>query len=400
MLLALRSGPPPTPGCTSSAPTCVTTTPLHAEALRAWPAGPRSATCGSGREHTRQVGAEAGELLAPLPQQAGQGGPARAGGRGSFERVGSAPGRGYARARAAVVARAWQTAPGAPLGVRWPECPCSRPAASIRCWCGAGTVGDRRTQPSRQRSAAPSARGWPIPLCGASPTRRVSPSAPSTTASPPRRLLSARWPRPSRAPSSAPVTTAITPGEPGRDPGPAGRRGAARRVPGVLGRRPAARPDASCSAIELTTWSLRSESGPSVARDLYDSFHATVEGFVDAVARTCGVTWSVPVPLLARTVVATTTGVRLAWLVDHDEEAAQAALELRRPARRPGPLSSGTGARRGAARLRSGRVGGCGLAVARPGCGPRPGRPQGVERRAATSATQTIPKPTQRAAAS
>ena len=33
-------------------------------------------------------------------------------------------------------------------------------------------------------------------------------------------------------------------------------------------------------------------------------------------------------PLLARTVVATTTGVRLAWLVDHDEDAAQAALDL------------------------------------------------------------------------
>ena len=32
------------------------------------------------------------------------------------------------------------------------------------------------------------------------------------------------------------------------------------------------------------SWSLRSPDGPSVARDLYDSFHATVEGFVEAVA--------------------------------------------------------------------------------------------------------------------
>ena len=136
-------------------------------------------------------------------------------------------------------------------------------------------------------------------------------------------------------------------------------------------------------SYELTTWSLRSETGPSVARDLYDSFHATVEGFVDAVSRTCGVTWRVPVPLLARTVVATTTGVRLAWLVDHDEDAARAALAPPgRPARRPGPLSRpgrgreagqrrGSGSRlRPSARL-AGRAPGCASAT-----GPTTGSPR------------------------
>jgi hypothetical protein len=54
---------------------------------------------------------------------------------------------------------------------------------------------------------------------------------------------------------------------------------------------------------------------------------ATVEGFVEAVAQTCDVRWSVPAPLLARMVVATTTGVRLVWLVDGDDDAARATLD-------------------------------------------------------------------------
>ena len=132
-------------------------------------------------------------------------------------------------------------------------------------------------------------------------------------------------------PLSAPVTTAITgmsgdaahPGD-----GPAGVEDVLRAAFHAYWEVARSTPGRQLLSYELTTWSLRSETGHSVARDLYDSFHTTVEGFVDAVSRTCGVTWRVPVPLLARTVVATTTGVRLAWLVDHDEDAALAALDL------------------------------------------------------------------------
>ncbi len=132
-------------------------------------------------------------------------------------------------------------------------------------------------------------------------------------------------------PLSAPVTMAITgmsgdaahPGD-----GPAGVEDVLRAAFHAYWEVARSTPGRQLLSYELTTWSLRSETGPSVARDLYDSFHTTVEGFVDAVSRTCGVTWRVPVPLLARTVVATTTGVRLAWLVDHDEDAARAALDL------------------------------------------------------------------------
>ena len=132
-------------------------------------------------------------------------------------------------------------------------------------------------------------------------------------------------------PLSAPVTAAITgmskdathPGD-----GPPGVEDVLRAAFHAYWEVARSTPGRQLLSYELTTWSLRSETGPSVARDLYDSFHTTVEGFVDAVSRTCGVTWSAPVPLLARTVVATTTGVRLAWLVDHDDDAALAALDL------------------------------------------------------------------------
>jgi AcrR family transcriptional regulator len=129
-------------------------------------------------------------------------------------------------------------------------------------------------------------------------------------------------------PLSAPVTAAITGMSGDATRGPAGVEGVLRAAFHAYWEVARSTPGRQLLSYELTTWSLRSETGPSVARDLYDSFHATVEGFVDAVSRTCGVTWSVPVPLLARTVVATTTGVRLAWLVDHDDGAAQAALDL------------------------------------------------------------------------
>jgi AcrR family transcriptional regulator len=129
-------------------------------------------------------------------------------------------------------------------------------------------------------------------------------------------------------PLSAPVTTAITEVSQGGERGPGTVEEVLRAAFGAYWAAASSTPGRQLLSYELTTWSLRSPDGPSVARDLYDSFHATVEGFVDAVSRTCGVTWSVPVPLLARTVVATTTGVRLAWLVDQDDDAALAALDL------------------------------------------------------------------------
>jgi AcrR family transcriptional regulator len=129
-------------------------------------------------------------------------------------------------------------------------------------------------------------------------------------------------------PLSAPVTTAITAMSGDGAQGPAGVEDVLRAAFRAYWEVARSTPGRQLLSYELTTWSLRSDAGPSVARDLYDSFHATVEGFVDAVSRACGVTWSVPAPLMARTVVATTTGVRLAWLVDDDDEAAVATLDV------------------------------------------------------------------------
>lgn len=128
-------------------------------------------------------------------------------------------------------------------------------------------------------------------------------------------------------PLSAPVTTAITRVGGDRTQGAGGVEEVLRAAFRAYWDVARSTPGRQLLSFELTTWSLRSEDGPSVARDLYDSFHATVEGFVDAVSQACGMTWSVPRPLLARMVVATTTGVRLAWLVDGDDDAALATLD-------------------------------------------------------------------------
>jgi len=128
-------------------------------------------------------------------------------------------------------------------------------------------------------------------------------------------------------PLSAPVTTAITEVSQGGEGGPGRVDEVLRAAFGAYWAAASSTPGRQLLSYELTTWSLRSPAGPSVARDLYDSFHATVEGFVEAVADTCGVRWSVPAPVLARMVVATTTGVRLVWLVDGDDAAARATLD-------------------------------------------------------------------------
>ena len=128
-------------------------------------------------------------------------------------------------------------------------------------------------------------------------------------------------------PLSAPVTTAITEVSQGGERGPGTVDEVLRAAFGAYWAAASSTPGRQLLSYELTTWSLRSPDGPSVARDLYDSFHATVEGFVEAVADTCGVRWSVPAPVLARMVVATTTGVRLVWLVDGDDDAARTTLD-------------------------------------------------------------------------
>ena len=148
-------------------------------------------------------------------------------------------------------------------------------------------------------------------------------------------------------PLSAPVTTAITGMSGDGDPaGAAGvedvLRAAFRRL---LGRGPQhpRTPAAQLRAHHVVAAQPR--PGPRSPATCTTASTPPSRGSSTRSRDTCGVTWSVPVPVLARMVVATTTGVRLAWLVDHDDDAARATLdtfagvvaELRRPGGRLRP---------------------------------------------------------------
>jgi len=79
-------------------------------------------------------------------------------------------------------------------------------------------------------------------------------------------------------------------------------------------------------SYELTTSSLRNEDLREVALEQYRGQWAAAETVLDEIGRVAHVEWVVPVPDLARAVVAFVDGVSLSWLVDGDDAAAQTAM--------------------------------------------------------------------------
>lgn len=101
--------------------------------------------------------------------------------------------------------------------------------------------------------------------------------------------------------------------------------------------------------FELVTWSLRGGQ-PDLARRQYELLAAAATRLLDDVAAAAGVTWSVPLPTLAKMALTITDGVTLAWLVDGDREAAIAAMDafaaLVAAASRPAGARTSAAARR------------------------------------------------------
>jgi len=79
-------------------------------------------------------------------------------------------------------------------------------------------------------------------------------------------------------------------------------------------------------SYELTTSSLRNEDLREVALEQYRGQWAAAETVLEEIGRVAHVEWVVPVPDLARAVVAFVDGVSLSWLVDGDDGAAQTAM--------------------------------------------------------------------------
>jgi Uncharacterized protein conserved in bacteria len=78
---------------------------------------------------------------------------------------------------------------------------------------------------------------------------------------------------------------------------------------------------------ELTQYALRRPGLDAVARRQYAAYLQATTRFLEAVAAAAGVTWTVPVPALARHAAVVLDGATLSWLVDRDTAATLAVLD-------------------------------------------------------------------------
>jgi len=78
---------------------------------------------------------------------------------------------------------------------------------------------------------------------------------------------------------------------------------------------------------ELTHYALRQPGMESFAQWQYDTSYAACAAHLERVAVAAGITWSVPMPVVARMLMTVIDGVVLGWLVDRDSPSAVAALD-------------------------------------------------------------------------
>lgn len=81
-------------------------------------------------------------------------------------------------------------------------------------------------------------------------------------------------------------------------------------------------------SYELTTYSMRHAEVSQGAVNRYAVSRAAARQFLEKMARSARIEWTVPVEVLERAVVMMTDGVVLAWLADADDAAARATLRL------------------------------------------------------------------------
>lgn len=79
---------------------------------------------------------------------------------------------------------------------------------------------------------------------------------------------------------------------------------------------------------ELTQYAVREPDLADVARKQYEIYLEANTTILDTVAASTGITWSAPVPVLARSMAAMIDGMTLLYLNEGDAETAWAALEL------------------------------------------------------------------------
>ncbi|KRE21534.1 TetR/AcrR family transcriptional regulator [Agromyces sp. Soil535] len=86
-------------------------------------------------------------------------------------------------------------------------------------------------------------------------------------------------------------------------------------------------PEHEQAMLELTQYALRSPERHPLARAQYARYAELAERSLELAASVADVAWRVPVPEVARTLVAFTDGLTLTWLVDRDDDAARAVAQ-------------------------------------------------------------------------
>ncbi|GAA4675215.1 hypothetical protein GCM10023347_32070 [Streptomyces chumphonensis] len=87
-------------------------------------------------------------------------------------------------------------------------------------------------------------------------------------------------------------------------------------------------PDEHRVTYELTQYALRRPGLAALAKRQYESYLEANTRVLEALAEGCGVTWTVPVPVLARYTASVVDGLTLLYLNEGDDRAAGAALDL------------------------------------------------------------------------
>lgn len=87
-------------------------------------------------------------------------------------------------------------------------------------------------------------------------------------------------------------------------------------------------PDEHLLTYELTQYALRKPGLADVARGQYRHYTEVGLRQLETIARRSGAEWTLPLPVLARYGLSALDGLTLNWLIDRDDEAASAALDM------------------------------------------------------------------------
>jgi len=85
--------------------------------------------------------------------------------------------------------------------------------------------------------------------------------------------------------------------------------------------------DKQLALYELTLYALRNADLAELPESQYRGYVLAATRFLDTVATHARITWTTPVPVLARLLVSVVDGLGLNWLADRDRAAAHAVLD-------------------------------------------------------------------------